>query len=216
MSRLSSVMVVVLGFSLLAGAGCKSASYAMWEKLGYEKRDLLVSDVKKARDSQDTAAKQFQSTMDRFKEVTNFQGGDLEAKYNKLKADYDKSESRASDVKSRIAKTETVAADMFKEWKGELSQYQDQSLRNASEQKLNATQDRYNQLIAKMKASSAKMDPVLKVFADRVLFLKHNLNASAISSLSGDALKIDSDVQALIKDMQASIKEADDFIGTLK
>jgi hypothetical protein len=49
-----------------------------------------------------------------------------------------------------------------------------------------------------------------------VLYLKHNLNAAAISSLSGTATQIDADVQSLIKDMQASIKEADDFIGTMK
>jgi hypothetical protein len=60
------------------------------------------------------------------------------------------------------------------------------------------------------------MDPVLKRFNDQVLYLKHNLNAQAIASLQTTAAGIDTDVSALIKDMEASIAEADDFIKQMK
>ena len=60
-----------------------------------------------------------------------------------------------------------------------------------------------------------KMDPILKLFGDQVLYLKHNLNAAAISSLEDEATKIESDVDGLIADMEASIKEADELIKTL-
>jgi hypothetical protein len=49
-----------------------------------------------------------------------------------------------------------------------------------------------------------------------VLFLKHNLNAAAISSLQTTAGGIESDVQQLVRDMEASIAEADAFIKQLK
>jgi hypothetical protein len=48
------------------------------------------------------------------------------------------------------------------------------------------------------------------------LFLKHNLNASAIASLQDTAAGVDSDVQKLIADMQASINESDAFIANMK
>ena len=38
------------------------------------------------------------------------------------------------------------------------------------------------------------MEPVLTAFGDRVLFLKHNLNAQAIASLQGHAASIEADV----------------------
>jgi len=49
-----------------------------------------------------------------------------------------------------------------------------------------------------------------------VLYLKHNLNAQAITALEGELVTIQGDVSALIKEMEASIAEADDFINTLK
>jgi hypothetical protein len=56
------------------------------------------------------------------------------------------------------------------------------------------------------------MNPVLAAFKDQVLFLKHNLNAQAIASLGSTATQIEGDVARLIKEMEASIGEADDFI----
>ena len=78
------------------------------------------------------------------------------------------------------------------------------------------TRGKYEQLISLMKRSEAKMKPVLAKFHDNVLFLKHNLNAAAISSLQGTAGQIETDVQALIKDMEASIAEADAFMKQMK
>ena len=67
-----------------------------------------------------------------------------------------------------------------------------------------------------MKKASSKMDPVLAAFKDQVLYLKHNLNAKAIASLEGELSTIRSDVDALIKEMEKSIAEADAFIKTLE
>jgi hypothetical protein len=60
------------------------------------------------------------------------------------------------------------------------------------------------------------MDPVLKAFKSQVLYLKHNLNAAAISSLQTQVGDIQGDVGKLIADMDASIKEADAFISQMK
>ena len=56
------------------------------------------------------------------------------------------------------------------------------------------------------------MGPVIAAFKDQVLFLKHNLNAQAIASLKQELVSVEGDISSLIKDMEASIKEADSFI----
>ena len=56
------------------------------------------------------------------------------------------------------------------------------------------------------------MGPVLDSFRDHVLFLKHNLNAQAVASLQGELGGIESDVGRLIREMEASIAEAQSFI----
>lgn len=42
----------------LALSGCQSAYYAAWEKLGVEKRDILVDRVEDARETQQDAQEQ--------------------------------------------------------------------------------------------------------------------------------------------------------------
>ena len=56
------------------------------------------------------------------------------------------------------------------------------------------------------------MEPVLNAFRDQVLFLKHNLNATAIASLKGELGMIETDVAALVQDMEASIARSPAFI----
>jgi hypothetical protein len=214
MIKISAGRAIV--FSLLLIAGCSSTYYSIWEKLGYEKRDILVSRIKDANTDQEAAKKQFETTLQRFKSVTNFNGGDLEAEYNKLNSSYQSCESRANDVSSRIKSVEKVAADMFAEWKEELGQYSDPKLRQSSEQKLNDTKVRYDKLITVMKQAESRMKPVLTAFHDQVLFLKHNLNAAAIASLQTTSAGIEADVSQLIKEMNASIAEANAFVSQLK
>lgn len=196
-------------------SGCQSAYYGAMEKFGYEKRDILVDNVQDARKSQEAAKKQFESALEQFIAVTNFEGGDLEKQYRELKDEYDESESRAKDVHKRIADVEQVAGDLFKEWEKELGQYKSAEMRRTSQRQLQDTKSRYQQLITSMKRAEKKLDPVLGAFRDRVLFLKHNLNARAIASLRTQRAAIESDIGALIADMNGSIAEADRFIKSM-
>jgi hypothetical protein len=67
-----------------------------------------------------------------------------------------------------------------------------------------------------MDAAAATMDPVLTKFNNRVLFIKHNLNAQAIASLKGTELELGGDIDRLIHEMEASIAEADAFISEVQ
>lgn len=200
----------------LAGSGCQTAYYETMEKLGYHKRDLMVSDVKKARDAQQDAKEQFKSALDRFTKTLNIQGGELQDKYDVLNDEYQQSEKRAQAVRTRIASVEDVSDALFTEWEGELKQYSNASLRQKSQKQLTQTRSQYAQLIKAMKRAEAKMDPVLAKLKDHVLFLKHNLNAQAIASLKSELTTVEGNIDALIKDLNASIHEADTFIASME
>ena len=196
-------------------AGCQTAYYKTMEKIGIHKRDIMVDRVEKARDSQEEAKEQFKSALEEFSSVLNFKGGDLEEKYNKLNDEYEESEEKASDVKRRIDAVEDVSEALFSEWEEELEQYSSQSLRRNSETKLRKTRKQYKQLIGAMKRAEKKIAPVLSAFRDQVLFLKHNLNAQAIASLQSELVSVEANVASLIKEMEASIAEANVFIKTI-
>jgi SMC interacting uncharacterized protein involved in chromosome segregation len=201
--------------ALMVGPGCSSIYYGAMEKVGIPKRDLMVSRVEGARDSQQNAKKEFANALEQFKSVVNVPGGDLEAKYKKLNAALQKSEARATEVRDRIASVEDVSNALFKEWKSELKQYENPEMRRSSETQLKDAQTRYKGLIATMKKAEARLEPALQPLRDQVLFLKHNLNAKAIGSLSKEVAVIESKVDDLVRDMEASIREADAFIATL-
>ena len=200
---------------LLASMGCQKVYYDTMEKFGYHKRDLLVSRVQEARDSQEDAKEQFQSALEKFSAVVDFKGGRLQDKYKQLKGELDRSESKAKKVGDRIDSVEDVAEALFKEWQSELEQYSNEDLRRSSEQKLNQTRQRYDQLIGTMKRAESKIAPVLTSFRDQVLFLKHNLNAQAIASLQDELVSVEANITGLIKEMEASIAEADAFISAM-
>lgn len=193
----------------------EKAYVAGMEKLGSEKRDILSKRVAAGRDDQQKAKEQFQTTLQAFQELTGFDGGELEKVYNKLNKEYERSESRADRVRERIKGIESVAKALFKEWDQEIGEMGAADLRSKSRGLLDDTQDRYERLIVKMRQAEGKMEPVLAAFRDQVLFLKHNLNAQAIQSLSSTVLEIDEEVTALVADIEASIQEADDFVAAL-
>lgn len=215
-SLLPSALRHLLLIPLILGlGGCSTAYYRAVESLGFQKRDILVHRVQKARDSQEEAKEEFKDALERFTALTGFKGGNLERKYKELNSEFEQSQSKANEVHKRIADIEDVSGALFDELENELGQYKDQSLRRSSEQKLRATKQRYQQLISAMKRAESKMEPVLTTFRDQVLFLKHNLNAQAIASLKGEVSSIESNVAELIKSMEASIREADQFIKSV-
>ena len=180
-----------------------------------EKRDLLKRNVVAARDDQKAASEQFKDALTRLKELTGFEGGDLEKTYNALNRDYERSVERADAVHKRVKDVDQVAGDMFKEWEKEDREISSPDLRAKSSQQLRETRQRYDELYAALKRAEDSMDPVLTRLHDEVLFLKHNLNAAAIASLKGESTNIQAEIASLINDMNAAIAQADKFINTL-
>ncbi len=207
-------LLIFASLAVLLGA-CELAYYNTMEKFGFEKRDILVDRVEGARDAQQDAKEEFTSVLDEFRATVNVDGGELEQKYDRLSAAYDDTVSQADEVRDRVDAVEAVGNALFAEWQSELDQYSDRALRARSEQQMRATRRQFNTTVAAMNKAAKSMDPVLEVFEDRVLFLKHNLNARAIAALEPEARTLQSRVDTLIREMEAAIAEADRFIASM-
>ncbi|MDH4453144.1 MAG: DUF2959 domain-containing protein [Verrucomicrobiota bacterium] len=206
---------LVLASLVFTLAACNTVYYAAWEKLGYEKRDLLKSAVKAARGAQKETGEEFQDALTQLQKLTGYRGGNLESAYNRFQGEYEDCEAQATAVRSEIREVDTVARDLFREWEREIRQYENASLAADSRRKLADTRSRFEQLSSSLHAAESTMEPVLRQFRDQVLYLKHNLNAAAVGSLRGKADNIQGDIQRLLAQMNRSIAEADRFIQTL-
>lgn len=209
------MMVILLAVPLGLSA-CDTIYMATMDKIGYAKRDILSSRVKSARDAQEDAKKDIQSALEQFGKVVGYQGGDLETTYKKLSSELESSEDSAETVRKRIRDVESVADALFSEWETELGHYSSADLRRKSEAKLSHTKTRYKDMLGAMNRAEQRIDPVLKPLRDQVLYLKHNLNARALAAMKGELVKVDAQVDRLVRDMNRSIAEADKFIQVME
>ncbi len=205
----------LLATAILTAVGCATAYYSTLEQFGIEKRDVLVGRVKDARGEQAQAQEVFASALDEFRSLVAVEGGGLERQYDKMNASYKRASQQATDVRTRINKVDEVGRRLFREWEVELTEYESADLRARSERQLTRTKSEFEDLMFAMNRAADKMDPVLALYNDQVLFLKHNLNARAIASLETERTEIESRVEALIEEMNEAIAEADRFIANL-
>lgn len=208
-------VAVMMTVVLLFTAGCQTTYYAVWEKMGKEKRHLLKDNVEKARQEQAEASEQFSTVVERIQAMYGFDGGELEDVYEKLSEDFRACEERAETVRDRIDKVERIAADLFKEWESEIATIENVKLQSKSRVSLQDTRNRFARLQRAMARAEASMNPVMVNLQDYVLYLKHNLNAKAVSSLKNEVTDIETEVSALIADMNRSIKAADAFVKAM-
>jgi len=214
---LRRVLTLVLVLSAAAALpGCDSLYYKTMKKFGMEKRDILVKRVRDARKAQQEGKDEFKSALERFKSVVATEDSTLEDKYNQLNKELERSEGRARDIHDKVKSVRDVASDLFKEWEKELGQYNDRTLRAESERELRETRRRAQAVITAMEKAEKRVDPVLDPLRDRVLFLKHNLNASAIGALDKELLALRTNVDALVVDLETSIAEAEAFISQME
>jgi chromosome segregation ATPase len=204
-----------LGLALLF-SGCTGVYYAGLEKIGIPKRDVLETRVESAQRAQVDVKEQFRSALDHFRATVRVDGGELEERYDVMRKELDRCESRSRELKQRIDSVEDVAEALFDEWEQELSQYQRADLRDASARRLAETKRRYEPMVRAMRRAEKRVQPVLRTLQDVVLALKHQLNAKVIGELQGELTNVEREVQAMIDAMNRSIAEANQFLGDLK
>jgi hypothetical protein len=208
--RSSAIALCCMSLGLPA---CTKTYYTLLEQVGVEKRDLLSKRVTRAKESQEEAQKEFRDALEKFQAVTGQHGGELEERYHELRDAYERSKEQAHEVSDRIDSVQQVADDLLAEWNDELDRYQDQGLRRRSQQELAETRGAVRRLLTAMHRAERSLDPVLRRLQDRVLYLKHNLNASVLSGLDAQMPELQADVARLVREMQDSIEEADRFIA---
>ena len=207
---------IVLLTAVISLTACETVVYDALEKVGYHKRDILIDRIDAAQASQTEGQEQFKSALEQFKSVINFDGGDLEVTLDLLNDEYEASVDAADEIYDRINSVENVADALFDEWQEELEQYSNASLRRDSERQLKDTRRRYSKVLGAMRRAENAIDPVLASLKDNTLYLKHNLNARAITSLKNELGTVDNDVNALLTAMQQAINESNAFIDELR
>ncbi len=201
---------------MLFMTGCSKIYYAGMEKVGVHKRDIMVSRVKDVQESQEEAQEEFKSALEQFGSLVTIEETNLKKAYDKFSSQYEDAKEAADDLHKDINKLEDVSLALFKEWEEEITQYKNAKLKAQSKKKLRNTKAKYKKMMASMRRSEKKMEPILATFYDNVLTLKHSLNAQAIGALQGEFKSLKNNIAVLMKQMNQSIKESDTFIKEMQ
>ena len=201
---------------LLLIAGCGNPYYGAMEKVGVHKRDIMVDRVESARDAQQDAQEQFKSALEQFDSVVSLEETDLKKAYDQLNDEYEDCVAIADKVSNRIDKVESVSDALFDEWQDEIKLYENKDLARSSKKQLTETRARYEDMLSHMQDAEKSMEPVLRIFRDNVLFLKHNLNAQAIGSLQEEFSNLETEIDALIARMSTAIESSNTFIAEMQ
>ena len=109
-----------------------------------------------------------------------------------------------------------MADDLFKEWEKELSQYKNREMKAESERELQETRRRTEAPAGLDAPGGAAHRARVAALRDRVLFLKHNLNAKALGALTKELSAVEGSVDSLVEDLRQSIAEADAFLSEME
>lgn len=201
---------------LVMATGCASVQYSALEKVGIHKRDILVDRVEDARDAQSDTREQLVSAYEELSSLIGFDGGELEEKYETLSREVDRSSDATEKLDEHLSDIDRVSEDLFDEWESELDLYSSAALRADQERKLGLARRQFMMMRDRMQVARNRIDPVMAVLTDNVLFLKHSLNARTLAALRGQTSVLEGQVEALIRDMQVAIDEADAFINRMR
>jgi hypothetical protein len=185
--------------------------YSARESIGEHKRDIVVYQVEQACTSLQETRNEFEDALGKFRSLVSVNESTLEQKYNLLNRQYQFCRAKSD----RIRAIEEVSHALFAEWESELNEYSSRTLRNNSKQQLKEAKQNYVRLIKTMRLAETRIQPVLLSFKDQVLYLKHNLNARAISALQHEFIEIGIDISQLIHAMELTILEASQFVSLL-
>lgn len=193
----------------------RSVYYNARESIGDHKRSIVIYQVEQACVSLQETRDEFEDALERFKSLVNVSETSLEHRYHQLNRQYQFCRAKSESVSDRIKAIEEVSDALFTEWENELNEYTNRSLRNSSKQQLKIAKQNYSRLIKALRTAEAKIQPVLSVFKDQVLYLKHNLNAQAVAALQYEFIVIGVDISQLIRAMELTIAEASQFVSVL-
>ena len=141
--------------------GCRTGYYAVMEKFGQHKRDLLRQSLIDATEQQRDVEEQFKDALTRLQELTDSSGGELQERYEAFKAEYETSQSKADRVHSHIREVEQVADDLFDEWESEIIEIQSPGLSRKSRAKLSHTRVRFEKMRSSLLLAGNAIEPVL-------------------------------------------------------
>lgn len=214
--------------SLRAGHGRLAAAVALstglvalgalpaFSQAGPEQTQKLLKTVESTVKSIGEARQQLEKTLAGYNSIMDLTAKDTKDAYKNLGKDITESEKKVADTKLKVDEMNAEAGRNFTAWKDSASAITDPDLRKRSEQRLADSQARYEKIAAAGKDARQSFDSLMTDIKNQSTFLGNDLNASAITSLKGDAAKFNTRAKTVFDKIDGVNKMFDTYVTSMK
>jgi len=107
------------------------------------------------------------------------------------------SEKQAESLRDVYEPMQDAAEKLFKQWSKDLEEFSSLSMRQRSQSRLLKTRQRYDMIVAAVEPALMSYDQLNQSLRDHALFLGHDLNPEAVTTIEADAEELGKQVEAL-------------------
>lgn len=209
MKKLATHIVLILTVTL---SSFLFASVVVAQPL---KNVMLKQSAAQVRDDQVKTLQILDGALERLRETYKPKQTALATAYEDWKKIYNEFAVHIDDADRHISELNKIADDLFAEWAQEAEMISDSNLKSRSLDKLQDTKEHYQDIQEHLIDKRANAQDITIKLRDRVLFIKHSLNAESLEVLQEEASDIETDMEDMRDDMEKELVQLNDFIGTL-
>ena len=201
-------MGVVLSLFASVAVASSQSSVKQTERLAKRAQDTVKA--------VDETRQQIEKTLGLYNSIVQNQAEDTKKAYSDLGKWVEECEKKRANAGSKTDAMETEAHTFFAEWTQSLDAITNPDLRKRSQDRLNDTRLRYNDILKIGRQAGGEFDVFVGSLRDQYVYLGYDLNPAALASLSGDAKQVNTQAAALFAKIDETVKMAQEYITSLQ
>ena len=198
MKRKPYPRAIVAVLVLASLPGCSYVNNLIKGKSGPADVDDLVASVEKVNKELDRSKASMLSAVQGLQAITapDFQGDAAKAHKDLVKI-VETSEDQAEELRDSIEEMQAAAIPVFDQWTKDLEAYSNPEMRQRSQARLAAARERYDAVVAAVEPLLVEYESINQSLRDHVLFLKHDMNPAALTTIQDDVRSVAKDAASL-------------------
>jgi chromosome segregation ATPase len=183
---------------------------------GIKQTEAVVKKGELTIQSITTARQQLEKTLAAYNAIIDGKTPDTKTSYKDLEKAVKECEARVEDVEKQKAQMDAEAEKLYAGWTSSLAAISSPELKQKSEARLTQTRERMGKVAAAGHDARASYDGVLRSLKDHITYLGHDLNPTAVSSLKGDAAKLNDEAKAMFAKIDGTVATASSSLAALR
>lgn len=211
------LLCFAISVALAAAAPPAGAQLMRGEPPGVQQTRKLVDRAEALIEQINDLQRQMRITLNSYNSlIAGGGGGDLRPLYKELDKGLRRCDKLREKVRERAETARMEADKYFLSWAQSLPAIESEELRSRSQQRLDATKARFQEILAEGSRAGDAYEPFIGEMRDHWAYLEHDLNRSGLDSLSNDAHALNDRAVAVLLEIDGVLRELSSYVAELR